>query len=205
MPQVRIIPRSGFYVVAVIDERAPVPAAVNSALHAGVDMGLNTLALLTSAKPGFVPRAVNGRPVTSIDQVDNKRRAELQSQLGTADTSRRLERRTTKRTRRIDHYLHTASRRLSALLVAAGSGTLGRGRLCRGRLCRGTLGRGKNPLWKQEAHLGRRGNQHFVSVPHARCIALLTYKAALVGIQVTITEASDTSQASFLDADPLPV
>src|SRR5215469_13951645 len=33
---------------------------------------------------------------------------------------------------------------------------------------------------------------------------LLTYKAALVGIQVVLTEESYTSQASFLDGDPLP-
>ena len=34
---------------------------------------------------------------------------------------------------------------------------------------------------------------------------MLTYKAELVGIQVTLTEESYTSKASFLDADPLPV
>jgi transposase len=34
---------------------------------------------------------------------------------------------------------------------------------------------------------------------------MLIYKAELVGIQVKITEESYTSQASFLDADPLPV
>jgi putative transposase len=120
----------------------------------------------------------------------NKRRAELQSQLGEAHTSRRLERVTTKRTRRIDLYLHTASRRIIDLLVAEGIGT---------------LVIGKNPLWKQEAHLGSRNNQNFVSVPHASFIEMLAYKAALVGIQVCITEESYTSQASFLDADPLPV
>jgi putative transposase len=189
--QVRIIPRLGYYVVEVVYERAPIPAAVNPALHAGVDIGLNNLAVLTADKPGFVPRVVNGRPVKSINQCYNKRRAELQSRLGEAYTSRRLERITTKRTRRIDHYLHTtASRRLIDLLVAEGIGML----------CIG-----KNPLWKQEAHMGKRNNQNFVAVPHARFIAMLTYKAELVGIQVQITEESDTSKASFLDADPLPV
>jgi putative transposase len=69
----------------------------------------------------------------------------------------------------------------------------------------GTLVIGKNPLWKQETRMGRRGNQNFVSIPHARFIAMLTYKAVLVGIQVLLTEESYTSQASFLDADPLPV
>jgi putative transposase len=133
---------------------------------------------------------VNGRPVKSINQYYNKRRAELQSRLGKAHSSRRLDRITTQRTRRIEWYLHTASRRIIELLVAEGIGTL----------CIG-----KNPLWKQEAHLGRRNNQNFVSVPHARFVEMLAYKAELVGIQVRVTEESYTSKASFLDADPLPV
>lgn len=188
--QVRIVPRHGFYVVEVIFEQTPVPAAVNRALHAGVDIGLNNLAVLTSDKPGFVPRAVNGRPVKSINQFYNKRRAELQSQLGEAHSSHCMERMTTKRTRRIDHYLHTASRRSIALLVAESIGA---------------LIIGKNPLWKQEVGMGRRTNQNFVSVPHARFIEMLTYKAELVGIRVFVTEESYTSKASFLDADPLPL
>jgi IS605 OrfB family transposase len=190
--QVRIIPRtcSGFYVVEVVYARAPVPAVVNPALYAGVDVGLNNLALLTANKVGFVPRLVNGRPVKSVNPFDNKRRAEVQRWLGTAGTSRRLERITTKRTRRIDWYLHAASRRIIELLVAEGIGTR----------CIG-----KNPLGKQEVRMGRRTNQNFVQVPHARFIAMLTYKAELVGLQVRITEESYTSQASFLDADPLPV
>ncbi len=53
--------------------------------------------------------------------------------------------------------------------------------------------------------MGKRTNQNFVSVPHARFVEMLTYKAALVGIQVIVTEESYTSKASFLDADPLPV
>jgi len=188
--QVRIIPRSGFYVVEVIYEREPQPAAVDPALRAGVDMGLNNLATITADKAGFVPRIVNGRPVKSIHQFYNKRRAELQSLLGMVGTSKRLERMTTKRTRRIDHELHTASRRIIDLLVTEGIGTL----------CIG-----KNPNWKQEACMGKRNNQNVVAVPHARFIEMLTYKAALVGIQVLVTEESYTSKASFLDADPLPV
>jgi IS605 OrfB family transposase len=187
---VRIIPRIGFYVVEVVYEREPIPAAVNPELHAGVDIGLNNLATLTADKPGFVPRVVNGRPVKSINQFSNKRRAQWQSVLGTGGTSRRLERFTAKRTRRIDHYLHTASRRIIDLLVAEGIGTL-----CIGQ----------NPLWKQEANMGKRGNQNVVSVPHARFIAMLSYKAALVGMHVFVTEESSTSKASFLDGDPLPI
>jgi putative transposase len=192
--QVRIVPRKGYYVMEVVYEREPILAAVNPALYAGIDVGLNNLAAITSNKAGFVPRIVNGRPVKSLNQFYNKRKAELQHKLGTAGstagTTAQLERLTAHRTRQIDHYLHTASRRIIDLLVAEGIGTL----------CIG-----KNPLWKQETRMGKRNNQNFVSAPHARFIAMLTYKAALVGVQVKITEESYTSQASFLDADPLPV
>ena len=41
-------------------------------------------------------------------------------------------------------------------------------------------------------------------IPHARFIEMLTYKAEMVGIRVVLTEESYTSQASFLDRDPLP-
>jgi putative transposase len=104
--------------------------------------------------------------------------------------SHRSERLTTCRTRRIDHYLHTASRRVIDLLVSEGIGT---------------LVVGKNSLWKQEVNMGHRTNQQFVAIPHARFIAMLAYKAELIGMQVIVTEASYTSKASFLDADPLPV
>jgi len=96
---------------------------------------------------------------------------------------------TTKRNRRVDSYLHTASRRIMDLLVSEGIGT---------------LVIGKNPLWKQETNMGRKNNQQFVQLPHARFIDQLTYKARLVGIQVIIQEESYTSKASFLDGDPIP-
>jgi len=170
--QVRIIPRKGFYVVEVIYEKKPAPAAVNPTRYAGADIGLNTLSLLTANKVGFTLRLVNGRPVKSINQFSNKRRAEWQGLLENAGTSKRLERLTARRMRRIDWYLHTASRRIVGLLVAEGIGTL----------CVG-----KYPLWQQEAHMGRRSNQNSVSVPHARFIDMLGYKAELAGIQIVVT------------------
>jgi putative transposase len=188
--QVRIVPRAGFYVVEVVYERAPLPAPVDPALWASVDVGVDVLAAITSNRQGFAPRLVNGRPIKSINQFYNKRRAALQEALGHPGTTRRLERLATKRNDRIRHYLHTASRRIIDLLVAEGIGTL-------------VLG--KNPQWKQGVHLGRETTQHFVQLPHARFLDQLTYKARLVGIRVMVQEESYTSKASFLDADPLPV
>ena len=115
--QVRIIPRLGFYVVEVIYSRVETQADVDPSLIASVDIGVNNLAALTSNKVGFVPRLVNGRPVKSTNQSYNKRKAELQSQLGKMDTTKRMERLTLTRTRRIDHDLHMASKRMIDLLV----------------------------------------------------------------------------------------
>jgi putative transposase len=188
--QVRIVPRQGYYVVEVIYEKAVKPANVNPAYYAGIDIGINNLATLTSNKPGFNPVIINGRPVKSVNQYYNKRRAELQKQLGHPGTTKRMERLATTRNRRIDHYMHTASKRIVNILVQEGIGT---------------LVIGKNPMWKQEANLGKRNNQNFVQIPHARFIDMLTYKAELVGITVIVTEESYTSKASFLDSDDMPV
>src|SRR5229473_1148895 len=57
---------------------------------------------------------------------------------------------------------------------------------------------------QMERITNKRNSQNFVSIPHARFIDMLTYKAALVGIQVEVREESYTSKASFLDLDPIP-
>jgi putative transposase len=188
--QARIVPRAGYYVIEIVYEQAEAAPSGNLALHAAVDLGVDTLAAITSNKVGFVPRLVNGRPIKSINQFYNKRRAELQAALGHEGTTARMERLTTKRTRRINHYLHAASKTIIALLVKEGIGT---------------LVVGKNLLWKQEVELGRVNNQHFVQIPHARFIEMLSYKAKLAGIRVIVQEESYTSKASFLDLDPLPI
>jgi putative transposase len=188
--QVRIVPRKGFYVIEVVYGKEVKQAPVNPAYYAGIDIGMNNLVALTSNKPGFQSVLVNGRPVKSVNQFYNKRKADLQQQLGHTGTTKRMERMTNTRNRRIDHYMHTASKRIIDLLVKEGIGVL----------CIG-----KNDAWKQEANMGKRTNQNFVQIPHARFIAMLTYKAKLVGIRVEVTEESYTSKASLLDLDPLPV
>ncbi|HEX6482213.1 MAG TPA: transposase [Ktedonobacteraceae bacterium] len=189
--QVRIVPRLDGYMVEVVYQKAEEQAEVDPSLIAAIDLGVNTLAAVTSTKQGFQPLLINGRPLKSLNQHYNKQRGRHQSHLAQAKrfTSRQLDRITTKRNRRINAYLHTASRRIINLLVEEGIGT---------------LVVGKNPYWKQEVELGRKNNQQFVQIPHARFIDLLTYKAKLVGIQVVLQEESSTSKASFLDGDPIP-
>jgi putative transposase len=190
--QVRIVPRNGYYVVEVIYTKEPVQANVDPSFCVGIDLGVTNLAAIASNHEGFVPRLVNGRPLKAWNQWYNKRMKELKKRLPKDDRERvtkQMERIANRRNRRINHYLHTASKRIIDFLVKEGVGT---------------VIIGKNPLWKQESNIGKRNNQNFVSIPHARFIDMLSYKAALVGIQVEVREESYTSQASFLDLDPIP-
>ncbi len=190
--QVRIVPKKGYYVVEVIYTKEAVQANVDPSFCVGVDLGVTNVAAIASNREGFVPRLVNGRPLKAWKQWYNKRMKELKKELPKEDRERvtkQMERITNTRNRRIDHYLHTASKRIVDLLVENGIGT---------------VIIGKNPLWKQGSSMGKRNNQNFVSIPHARFIDMLTYKATLVGIQVEVREESYTSQASFLDLDPIP-
>jgi putative transposase len=187
--QVRIVPRKTHYVVEVVYTVTIQSADVDPDRVAGIDIGLDNLATVTSNQPDFAPLLVNGRPLKSINQFYNQQRACLQSQLPAGQTtSRRLEALTDKRNRRVQAYLHRASR----LIVE---------RLVQHRI--GTLVIGKNDGWKQAINLGSRTNQNFVHIPHARFIQMLTYKAELVGICVIVTEESYTSKCSFLDLEPI--
>jgi IS605 OrfB family transposase len=187
--QVRIVPKKRYYVVEIVYEKPGKQVPLNFNWYAGIDLGIDNLAAVAANKPGFVSVVVNGRPLKSINQFYNKRKAELQKAFGKTGTTKRMVRLTNKRNRRIDHYLHTASKCIIDLLIKEQIGT---------------LIIGKNDEWKQEVEMGKRNNQNFVQIPHARFISMLTYKAELVGIKVKLTEESYTSKASLLDLDPLP-
>ena len=157
---------------------------------ASVDLGLNNLMALTSNQKGFQPILVNGRPLKSINQFYNKRKATLSSKLkANRFSSKRLQHLTRKRNQKVNNYLHASSKFVVDSLVKQGIET---------------LVIGKNDSWKQEINLGRQNNQNFVNIPHSKLIAQLTYKCQLVGIKVVIQEESYTSVASFLDLDPIP-
>ena len=187
--QVRIVPHGTHYTIEVVYEQPITPAPLDPALVAAVDIGVNNLVALTANLPGFAPRLINGRPLKALNQFYNKRRAQLQARLPQGQyTSHRLEVLTDKRDRRVNDCLHNASRAIVNLLVQH-------------RI--GTLIIGHNPDWKQQVRLGRRTNQTFVFIPHARLIAMLRYKAELVGIQVVVREEAHTSKVSFLDDEPV--
>ncbi|MCC3416366.1 MULTISPECIES: transposase [unclassified Microcoleus] len=188
--QVRLVPKCDAYVIEVIYDEPESTASSNNFV-ASIDLGLDNLVALTSNQPGFIPLLINGRPLKSINQFYNKRSSQLQSQLkGERKTSPRLQRLTRCRNQKVDNYLHHTSRLIVELLTANQIGT---------------LVIGKNAQWKTEINLGKRTNQNFVSIPHARLIEMLEYKARLVGIKVIVQEESYTSKSSFLNLDPIPV
>ncbi|MEB3179087.1 MAG: transposase, partial [Nostocaceae cyanobacterium] len=185
LDQVRIVPQLNHYVIEVVytvDE----PAKTSGKYSAGIDIGLNNLMAITSNHPGVSPLLINGRPLKSINQFFNKRVAKAQS----IAAGRLVKELNSKRDRRIDNYLHTVSRRVIDWCQLNDIGQL-------------VIGNNKG--WKQDINIGKKNNQEFTKIPHAKLIHLLTYKAQLAGIAVVITEESYTSKASALDGDALPV
>ena len=188
--QVRLVPKCDSYVIEVIYDKSESTVS-DDKFVASIDLGLDNLVALTSNQPGFTPLLINGRPLKSINQFYNKRKARLQAQLkGSSKSSPRLQRLTRCRNQKIDNYLHHTSRLIVDILIAKQIGT---------------LVIGKNAQWKTEIDLGKPTNQNFVSIPHARQIEMLEYKARLVGIKVIVQEESYTSPANFLGLDPIPV
>ncbi len=188
--QVRLVPKCDSYVIEVIYNE-PESTVSNDNFVASIDLGLDNLMAPTLNQPGFTPMLVNGRPLKSINQFYNKRSSQLQSQLkGSRRTSPRIQRLTRCRNQKVDNYLHHTSRLIIDILTLKQIGT---------------LVIGKNAQWKTESALGKQTNQNFVSIPHARLIEMLEYKARLVGITVILQEESYTSRANFLGLDPIPV
>lgn len=187
--QVRIVPKTYHYSMEVVYEPKDVSQSSSGVEGiAGIDMGLNNLATITSNQKGLVPLIINGKPLKSINAYYHKNKTVFQSYLkGERKTSIKIEQLTHKGHVKVDNYLHNASRFIINHLAA-------------NRI--GTLVIGKNDNWKQRINLGKRNNQNFVAIPHARFIEMLTYKAQLAGIVVKVIEETYTSKCSFLDNEP---
>jgi len=187
--QARIVPHATHHTVEVIGEQPITLADRAPQWVAGMDLGVNKLAVVPANQSGFVLLLVHCRPLKALNQLYNKRRALYQSSPpDEQQTSRRLDILSDKRKRQVEGYLHVASRRVVEHLVHS-------------RI--GILVIGKHGCWKQEVNLGKRKNQTFVFLPHSRFIQMLADKAQLVGIQVNVTEERYTSKCSFLDHEPL--
>ena len=185
--QVRIIPRIKYYVIEIVYEKAIQDLKLNKNNIAGIDIGLNNLATVTSNLNDLKPLLINGRPLKSINQYFNKKKAKLQSFVGDK-SSNRLIKLTNKRNKKVDNYLHNGSKILVDYFISNDIGT---------------VVIGKNKQWKTEINIGKKNNQAFVNIPHARFIEMIEYKCLLVGITIIYTEESYTSKCSFIDLETM--
>jgi len=189
----RIVPHDDYYTVEVIYEETEKPLSEDNNLYMGIDLGVNNLATLTSNKKGFKPIIINGKPLKSINQYYNKKRAKISSELeikNKAKKSKRSKRLDRKRNNKVNDYMHKSSTIIINTLLENGINT---------------LVVGKNDNWKHKPHMSKKNNQNFVSIPHSRLIHMLTYKCLLNGINILMTEDSYTSKSSFIDRDNIPV
>lgn len=185
--QVRIVPKNSYYKVEVIYDVDEIDELEDNDKYCAIDLGVNNLATVSfnDSKP-FI---INGKPLKSINQFYNKRKASLQSKLsGNRKTSNRINSITRKRNNKIKNYLHKASRCIVNHLVSNNVNT---------------LIIGKNDNWKQETNIGKKNNQNFVLIPHTQFIEMLSYKCKLVGIAVMMIEESYTSKCSFIDNEEM--
>lgn len=185
--QVRFIPSNNYIIMEVIYEVKESELKENNNRYCGIDLGLNNIA--TVASNVSKPYIINGRPVKSINQYYNKKKAYLQSKLKDQKTSKRIQRLTLKRNNKINDYFHKTSSYIVNQLVSNSINTI-------------IIGHNKD--WKQDINIGSKNNQSFTSIPHTKLINQLKYKCKLAGINVICREESYTSKSSFLDRDPIP-
>ena len=184
---VRFIPHSSYIVMEVVYEVKDVEILKDNNRYAGIDLGINNLATVTSnVSQSYI---VNGRPVKSINQYYNKVRANLQSQLKDKRTSKRIQRLTFKRNCKIKDYFHKSTSYIVNQLVSDSINTV-------------VIGQNKD--WKQDINIGTKNNQSFTSIPHSMFVNMLKYKCQLKGINIVCIEEPYTSKSSFLDSDHIP-
>ena len=190
--QARIVPRLDFYVIEIVYEKEIKDKKLNKENVIGIDLGVNNLCSIASNK--INPVIINGKPLKSINQYYNKKKARLQSILNkggsdvTVRSSKAIRKLSNKRNNKVNDYLHKTSKKIIDLCLTKDVGTI-------------IIGKNKN--WKTNINIRKRNNQTFVDIPFAKLIDMIKYKAELIRIDVSLTEESYTSKCSFLDNEDL--
>ena len=186
--QIRIVPKTGCYLIEVVYEIKENKIKQNQRV-ASIDLGLNNLATVVT-NDGGNPILISGGKIKSINQYYNKITSKKKALLPyNVFTSKSLDRLWLKRNNKISYEIHKITkflanyfdeRDVSKVII------------------------GNNSGWKNGINLGKRNNQNFVNIPYSKFINQLTYKCQLLGITVITREESYTSKASFLDYDEIP-
>lgn len=186
LQQVRIKPLGGAYVVEVVTSREFKKLEIENKNIASIDLGLDNFATITN-NIGEKPVVINGRTIKSFNQYYNKKLAKMKSSLKkrhNKDWSNKLDILNNKRYRKIQDYMHKASRLIISWCTENNIDT---------------LVVGKNDGWKQKVDLGKKTNQKFVQIPHSQFVKKLEYKCQDAEIKLILAEESYTSGTSFLD------
>ncbi|MGB9873652.1 MAG: RNA-guided endonuclease InsQ/TnpB family protein, partial [Hydrogenobacter sp.] len=188
--------------VDVVYERREQEKEVKGEFKAGINLGLDELLCVVSENPNLKSFIVSGKEVKAFNQWFNKKKANLRSQIdylkneirsGDYEDTGRLERKLKEleikekilsayRKRKLDNDFHKISRKLVEILYETGHKVIYIGR---------------NALEsKNGIDLGKKINQHFVSIPYRRLIELIKYKAEKYGMEVVEVDESYTSKTS---------
>jgi putative transposase len=209
LQQVRILPFNNEYVIEVVVKETPLENAIlrdektnqNTLMREAIrimsiDFGVDILAAITD-NTGLPPILIKGGTLKSINQWYNKQQSFIYAALRNGKqknegsyTSKRIEKITNTRNKKVDDFLHKTSFNIVKLAQERNIDT---------------IIIGKNTGWKRKSNMGKKNNQHFIQIPHARLIAMIKYKAERVGIQVVVQEESYTSKACFISNDFIPV
>ena len=198
-------------------------------IYSGIDLGVNNLMVVTFAEKGVNPIIINGRPVKSINQYYNKKRAALQADLKKSQKKKIAAAEDQKKRREEEKLLKdsngnpvTKAAEEETIKIQKTSKAIKKLTATRNHKIEDymhkattvvvdilakkgvqTLVIGKNPFWKQECNMGKKANQNFVSIPFTKMIEKLKYKNKLVGIITILNEEAYTSKCSFLDLEEM--
>ena len=187
--QVRLVPKNNHTYVLEIVYEVNEEKQKNTGIKASIDLGMNNLMAITFNLRNQRPFLINGRSLKSVNQYYNKIKAKLQSQLPKDQyNSKQIEKLTTKRNNKINHFIHVVTHGLTKLFNEM-------------NVDRVIIG--YNKKWKDEIELGKITNQNFVSIPFLNIINKLKYKLKLIGVELITREESYTSKTSFLDLEPI--
>ena len=183
--QVRIIHKGNHIVIELIYNKE-YKLKEDNHRYASIDLGINNLASLTSNVCQSL--LYDGKKIKNINRFYNKKKGILQSQLNKRNTSKRIQRLSNKRNRKIKDYMHKISH---AIIVYMETNNLN------------TLFVGKNTGWKEGINIGKTNNQNFISIPFNMLISMLSYKCKLSGIKMVELNEAYTSKCSFLDNEKI--
>lgn len=193
--EVHVTPVNGIFQMSfVFDDGILVYPCKRHKRIAAVDPGIDNLMAVTN-NCGLPNLLFNGKPLKSINHHYNRQISRIMSANTKGSTDKfvptlHYQRVTLKRNNRVKDYMLKSAKILMQWCVE-------------NRI--DTIVLGKNADWKQGADMGKRNNQNFVQIPHAKLYDIITYLAERYGIDVIEQEESYTSKASFLDRDEIPV